>query len=648
MHRKIVFAVVLVLHLTAAHAQMVIGLNKDSLKQKLSALPSDTNRVNLLITIGQQYEDSNPDSALYYYQHAGTLSEQLNYNVGIIKYINNYTAVLNVQGKLQESIQLNLKAAAISEQQGLKLYEGKAYNNIGAVYQYQEDYPMAIQYYLKALTLVENTNDKQSLSLLFTNLCGVYRNMNQPEKAFEYAKRALTLSEEQNDSYSQAKALINLGNCFKDLHQYEQAKDSYEKARSIALDIQDVNTLETTLINMGNMYMDLNKPDQYLPIFYEALPLADSIQDVSGKAYALLGISEGLYYGQQWEQAEVHLNEAIAFTKLNDQKELLSKLYLLFSDLMIATHRFDEARSVRLKHDSVELLIMNESVVENVQALEAKYRFGQQQNALLQKDLQLQKSESQSTSRKYWLALLSVGVLLLLSMLVFLFLYYRQRQIAHQQAMVALEGEKTAVRLQSLVEGEQQERVRISQEIHDDMGSGLTSMLFLSRSIVSTSPSDKHVMEKLIVLATSLIEKMNEIVWAMRSDPEPLEDFVTYLRSMAGEMLGNAGIEFQFELKRQTPSLILPTEYRHHVYLIIKEAIHNIIKHSKASSALLTLDFQSVWRIEISDNGVGFPEGISTGNGLKNMRRRATALRGHILVQHHDGTRLKVEVPAPL
>lgn len=649
MHRRIILIMAMVVQMFFAQAQMMVGLNKDSLKQVLSKLPSDSNRVQLLITLGQQYEDHNPDSALFYYQQAGDLSEKLNYPIGIIKYINNYTAVLNVQGKLEESIRLSLKAVDISKQHGLKRYEGKALGNIGAVYQYQENYQLAIEYYLKALPIVEQFADLQSQSLLLTNLSGAYRSINQSEKALEYAQQALAIGIRLNDSYSQAKALINMGNCFKDLSRFPEAEESLLKAKEIGIKTNDINTIETSLIDLGNIYLHLNQPDKYMPVFEEALPLTDSIQDVSGKAYALLGIGEGLYYRQQWPEAETQLQLAATFSKEHDQKEVLHKSYLALSDVMVATHRLNEAQIFRAKHDSIEVLLLNESMIKNVQDLEAKYKFEQQQNELLQKDLQLQKSEVESSNRQFWLIFSLLGVIVLLLILISFYLYYRQRQLLHKQTVKSMEADKNAVRLQSLIEGQQQERIRISQEIHDDMGSGLTSMLFLSRSLVSTVPSDKITISKLTNMATSLIEKMNEIIWAMRSEPEPLDDFIVYLRSMAGEVLGNAGIDFQFEVKSKVPSLILPPEYRHHIHLIAKEAIHNVVKHSQATTAKLSLDFQSPsWKIEIQDNGVGFTDDVTNGNGMKNMQRRATALRGHITVRHKHGTDVKLEVPAIL
>lgn len=646
MYKTNVILFLVVLGGMRAHAQIVMGLNKDSLKNLLVQMPYDTNRVLATITLGQQYESSDPDSALYFYFSAGELSKKLNYPVGIIKYISNYTAVLNVQGKVDESIRLNKEAAAISEEHGLKLYAGKSYVNLGAAYQYQENYLKAVEYYLKALPLIERYGDLQSQAVLLANLCGLYRNMNQSDKAIDYAKRALKISIKLGDAYAEGHSSINLGNCYRDIKSYQKASLYYKKGLQLANQIGDVNLLETALINLGNVYLDLDEPEKYIPIFYQALPLTDSIGDVSGKAFVLLGIGEGLFRGQRWGEAESHLHKAIAFSKANNQKEVLKKLYQTLSDVHIATHRFKEGRFFRARHDSLEVLLLNADMLDNVQSLEAKYTLEQQQNALLSKDLQLQRSQAESTRQRYWLIISLVSLVLLLLLLVLWYLYYRQKQLIHKQTIRALEADKKTVQLQSLLEGQQQERIRISQEIHDDMGSGLTSILFLSRSLSIAGASDGQTINKLSSLATALIEKMNEIVWAMRSEPEPLEDFIPHLRSLAGELLSNAGIDLKFDVEGTIPSVVLPTEYRHHLYLIVKEAIHNIIKHSKASEAYIYLAFHSHWGIEIRDNGIGIADANKpNGNGLLNMRKRAALIKGELLVTSGNGTRLHIKLP---
>lgn len=628
-------------------AQMRIGLNKDSLLLLLRKSGADTTRVEIYITLGQQYESNLPDSALHYYALAGSLSRRINYPVGILKYISNYTAVLNVQGKLEESIKLNLEAVRIGTKNHLTLQAAKAYVNLGAVYQYKEDFPKAVEYYLKALPLIEKSGMPQAHSLLLNNLCGVYRSINQPEKAIDYAKQALLISEKSNDIISQGQSYNSLGNCFKDGGDNKQAEFYYRKAEALAVSTSDLNLQETALINLGNVYLSLNLPEKSITFFDRALPLTDSINDVSGKAYVLLGIGEGLYKMRRWPEAESQLKQAILFARDHDQRDILQELYQVLSDVYIATHRFEQAGRTRKLQDSVEQSIMDTTILQSVQSLEAEYRLQQKQNELLTKDLELQHSKAATMQQRYWLVASYSGVAVLVLVLVVTYVFFRQRQLINKQTIETLEVDKKNIRLQALLEGQHQERVRISQEIHDDMGSGLTSILFISRSL-SSSSADVSSVSKLTLLSTSLIEKMNEIVWAMRGEPELVEDFALHLRSLAGDLLGNAGIDVEFRMSELVPQVVLTTEYRHPIYLIVKEAIHNILKHSRATKVMISLRFASSWTIAISDNGIGMggddPKNIS-GNGLRNMRKRIASIGGYISIASENGTTVLLEIP---
>jgi len=232
------------------HGQMILGLDKDSLRRALGKMPSDSLKVTALIRLGQQYESNAPDTAILYYKQAGSLSRQLNYQTGIVQYINNYTAVLNIQGRFDSSLILNLQAVDISKKYGLgKLYT-KALINTGVVYQYKEDYLHAADYYLKALPLLEFSGDLQSLSLTYGNLCALYRDLNQPEKAAFYARQAIQLARNNKDEYSMARACINLANALKDLGKVKEAIRYLDTAYHTGLRLDDLNIEETALIDL--------------------------------------------------------------------------------------------------------------------------------------------------------------------------------------------------------------------------------------------------------------------------------------------------------------------------------------------------------------------------------------------------------------
>ena len=628
---------------------MIMGLSKDSLRDILHHMPEDTLKVPVIIKLGQPYESNQPDSAIYYYRRAGQLSRQLNYPAGIVRYINNYTAVLNVQGKFDESISLNLQAVDISRSHGLNGLYIKALINAGAAYQYKDDYTGAATYYLKALPLLEAAGDNQSLSLMYGNLCGLYRNLQQPEKALHYARLALQHAEKEKDRYAMAMACINLGNALKDMNQVRRGMQYIERAYALGRQLHDSNTMETALINLGDGYEKLNEPRRSVPAFRAALPLARALDDVSGEASALQGIAQGLFsQGLYTEAAALLRKEAIPFALSHDQKETGRNLLLLMSDVQLTLGDRQSSQRYRRSYDSISQLLMNVPLLKNIQELETKYEVMRQQHALVRKDLLLEQKDKQALRQRSWLIAAISGVLVLTALFILTWRFYRQKQQLHLRTIEALQTQQENVRLKATLEGQLNERQRIGQEMHDDMGSGLTSLLFLSRTLPAEAAA--HTVVKMQNIAEQLIRKMNEIIWTLNHEQDTLDSLVAYIRSNMAETLEHAGIDFRCQVSEPVAALPLSQEFRRNIYLIVKEAVHNIVRHAGASAAAISIgvvDHQL--GITVSDNGRGIDPsaGNRFGNGMKNMRRRAEQIGATLELVSRPGVYISVWAPLP-
>ncbi|GAA4324362.1 hypothetical protein GCM10023149_25910 [Mucilaginibacter gynuensis] len=630
----------------AANAQMQVGLNKDSLKRVLSKMPDDTLKARMLITLGQQYESNRPDSAVYYYKLCDQLSRQLHYSFGTLRYISNYTAVLNVQGRFDESLQLNLRAVEISRKEGLKQELVKALMNTGAVYQYKEDYARAISYYLQALPLIEAGGSIQNLSFAYGNLCGLYRSIKQTDKALFYARLALKYAEKNNDPYATTAACINIGNALKDGGKITESINYLQRAHLLALSINDNNYQETALIGIADAYLQLKQPGRYIGFFRQALPLAEAIGDVSGQAYSLSGICMGLFWQKQYREAETRLTSGIRFAKQHDQKEVLSQMLLLMSDVQIALGKADHSQAYRSQYDSVSNILLNAPLLKNIQELETKYGLAKKQKEVLEKNLLLAKKEREAQRQRQWLIAATAGIALLVMLVVLGYRYYRQKQNLNQKALQVLKAEQESERLKAVIEGEQQERRRISREMHDDMGAGLTRMLFLSRAM----GTQNDMADKIGATAEDLIKKMNEVIWTMNDEEDTLDSLIAYIRSTSAEMLENAGLEYNITINETKGATPLNREFRRNIYLAVKEALHNVIKHAEASGVQITLSNNGDLEIMVRDNGKGISNEVKPriGNGMKNMRKRMEQLGGRIEVSHEQGTCIRFVVPLPV
>ncbi len=210
-----------------------------------------------------------------------------------------------------------------------------------------------------------------------------------------------------------------------------------------------------------------------------------------------------------------------------------------------------------------------------------------------------------------------------------------------------LEKQKGIIEKQDAISSE---RSRIAADMHDDMGAGLSRMRYLSAAMKKETSNEKQKEEfdKLIAGSDELVDKMNEIIWTLNSSDESLEDVLYYIRSQCSEMLDHANMEFEYSLPADIPGNIVSSEEKRNIYLLVKEAVHNAIKHSGATRVILSVHTDDRLKISIADNGKGFniDEKKFNGNGLSNYQKRTEILKGKAILQSGEtGTTVSFEIP---
>ncbi len=201
--------------------------------------------------------------------------------------------------------------------------------------------------------------------------------------------------------------------------------------------------------------------------------------------------------------------------------------------------------------------------------------------------------------------------------------FYAKRKYERQLAIVQKE--------QALLE----ERNRISADMHDDLGSELTKIVILSR-IARTKLGLKGETEKPIIdidnAASDVVKKMNEIIWALNPTNDTLESLISYLQSYVNDYLDVRDLSGRVAMPDHIPELKVKAAFRRNVFLIVKECLHNIHKHAKASRVDVGIRISHEMEISIIENGVGFDMEKTRrfGNGLINMKKRANDINGDV------------------
>ncbi|RYF90375.1 MAG: hypothetical protein EOO03_03810, partial [Chitinophagaceae bacterium] len=238
-----------------------------------------------------------------------------------------------------------------------------------------------------------------------------------------------------------------------------------------------------------------------------------------------------------------------------------------------------------------------------------------------------------------------IPVMLSVILDIFLFTVALQHKVADNEKSLinAALGRQQAVMM---------ERERIIADLHDDVGGGLSSIRMMSDLMGEQDtpmPADTYTKysRKISSTAKEIAQRMNTIIWSLNMENDSLQSFAEYVRQYGVSFFEGSSIQFQCNVAQELP---LHTELsgvlRKNLFLIIKEALHNTLKHSQASSATLDIGLTgNNLELIIADNGTGISGENRFGNGQKNMQKRVDEIHGTLLVSSQKGTRILVTAP---
>jgi signal transduction histidine kinase len=193
-------------------------------------------------------------------------------------------------------------------------------------------------------------------------------------------------------------------------------------------------------------------------------------------------------------------------------------------------------------------------------------------------------------------------------------------------------------------------RNKIAQDLHDDIGSTLSSISILS-DLALRENSSSQTMETMNEIKDSsmmLMERMDDIVWSISPRNDSLENLLIRVRHFATTLFEAKGIDYSIDIQKNVSEVRLPEDYRQHIYLILKEAINNLVKYALASQAFLEVSFDRKYlTLSVRDNGRGFDQATpSTGNGLSGMQRRAAMMNARLSIRSvpGEGTSIGLQV----
>ena len=206
----------------------------------------------------------------------------------------------------------------------------------------------------------------------------------------------------------------------------------------------------------------------------------------------------------------------------------------------------------------------------------------------------------------------------------------------------------------------EKDRARIAKDIHDDIGAGLTQITLLSELARRESKQPSTQLERISDAARDLTRSMDEIVWAVDPQRDTLASLMDYISAYAEDFLRAAGVRCRMDFPASVPNTQIDAELRYNLFLALKEALNNIVKHAQASEVLLRLQLDAKsFTLTIEDNGHGFDTGngekshvsadrLNSGMGLLHLKERLEAIGGKCVMQSAKGKGTRVEMAVSL
>lgn len=548
----------------------------------------------------EAYNHGELNKAIKIFEECVPIARHENREDALLIVYNNIANSYTRKGDVVNALEYYHKAKKIAEQRNDRYFIAKTTKNIGTIYSEQKDFKGAIEYYTRAEELATGLEDKTLEADILNNLGIVYEQQNEYDKALDVYNRSLAIYSATGDEGKISMSLNNLGIVHKYLGNYSQSILNYQKALDLSRKLDDRFMIAANLNNMGNVYVLQGDFNRSLRLCLEALKQAREIEAVEVIIEALDGV-------------------AVAYEKLKNFKDAL-KYRKLYEEA-----RFDYINAARSRQIA-ELEIKYETARKEKEIGELK------QHTLVN-ELAIQEQKLQIQNRNYMIA---AGVFAMLLILGGSY-YYNKNQMVKANLSMQL----------AVKEREQAERSRIAKDIHDDLGSGLSKINFLSRIISEKTAGQPELTSHISTIAATargLVENMYSLIWAMNTESSTLANLIANVREYSADFLEDYPLQLKSVFPDLIPEMAIKKEVHHAVFMVVKESLNNIVKHAEATEVGIEAEVEDrLLKIRVRDNGMGF-KSSGKGNGLRNMVSRIEAIGGTLDIQSASGEGTKISI----
>ncbi|UHG93949.1 tetratricopeptide repeat-containing sensor histidine kinase [Spirosoma oryzicola] len=616
-------------------AQVLSSTTSDSLLTYLRTHAStDTTYVRVMdkVIYTRIYQKADYARADSMSRQMADVANRLNDWFGVVRAYRNRGMVSYLTANYEQALGHFKKTLDVAEQHNLppSVIYG-ALSNVAVGYEKVGNDPMVLQTALKAIQLQEQYNLRPRVPTTHRLVGGTLVKLGKIQQALPYYREAGVIFRENGDLRGIAIFENQLGDLYNDIKQPQRALPHFQECLKLGKQLHFELLQFDALDGLATSLRMLNKPGEGLPYAQRALQIAQKEHNKLAISTIYATIATLYQAKKEYIQAEDYLKKALALAEENDYKDERKKFVQQMADLYGEQNKYHLAYAFQLRKNKQVDSATTVRTNAEVQRLVAKYETEKKeaQIKLLQQETLLRRQEAERTR----FMLIGSVLLLLLGVAASAWLLNRSKLRRLEEAQTL--------------------RKQIAHDLHDEVGSTLSSISLLSGMvnglIAQNRPEQvERAIQKINTDARQILESIDEIIWTINPGNDSLHRIALRLQEYAQPLMESKGIEFRFTVDASLDQFPVPMEVRRNLYLIGKEAINNLIKYSQATQAVLRFEYQNEQlKILIEDNGKGFePDPSSQRTGQTSMHQRAQAIGGHLAVQSApgQGTRLQLVV----
>lgn len=568
-----------------------------------ASMPDTKEKVDSILAWNENNRKNPSREAIY--KDAFGIVDELNYKEAKPALYNSYGVYLRDISKYTESINWHLKALEFSDKTGDVKEKIKAYNNLGVAYRRMDDYIVALDYLEEAWRLSEKAGDDYSMTVALNSIGNIHFMQKDYKSAIGYFKQCMPIAVKAGNDRGLAINMQNIGECYQNLGLLDSASYYFTTALDYNKKRNDEKGIAICYNSIGNLLVEKGEIEKALDLFKKALAINRKLGDKIFIATSFNNIASALLLQNDYMGANRMFDSSLEIANSIGSVSEAKDAYEGLMKSAQAKKDWEKAFLYSSLYKKFSDSLINSKTTQTLRGKEVAYH--ERKIALL---------ESNSKNNR----IIMVGSLILfLLLLISGLLYYLRNRLLERNRRLQRELEI---------------RSQIASDLHDDMGSSLSSIHIFSELLRKKGHDSDELLTKIEANAKDTLEALDDIIWLVKPSNDKFSNLSTHIREFAVPLFESKNIHFEIDFPDSIPEVMLPMEVRRNVFLIIKESVNNLVKYSDCTQATIKATYEAGDLVfVVKDNGKGFdPEMETNRNGVKNLKARAASINAHLVI----------------